>query len=92
MDNLGCTVFAFDPTVDYPENRGNKIVFNKLGIAGGISMSNLDTTEPLENILQMNNHTNSTINYLKVVTTLKYRLKGAPFTRGQMCLESWQRP
>ena len=24
--------------------------------------------------------------------TLKYRLMGAPFNRGQMCLWSWQRP
>ena len=67
MDNLGCTIFAFDPTVDYPENRGNKIIFSKLGIAGGISNSNLET-KSLENILLMNNHTNSTINYLKVLT------------------------
>ena len=69
MDNLGCTIFAFDPTVDYPQNRGNKIVFNRLGIAGGLSWTNSNLeTESLKNILLMNNHTNSTINYLKVLT------------------------
>ena len=66
MDNLGCTIFAFDPTVDYPQNRGNKIVFNKLGIAGGITNDYNFKTESLKNILMMNNHTNSTVNYLKV--------------------------
>ena len=67
MDNLGCTIFAFDPTVDYPKNRGNKIVFNKLGIAGGTSNSNFNfKTDSLENILKMNNHTQRTVNYLKV--------------------------
>ena len=67
MDKLGCSIFAFDPTVEYPPKRGNRIAFNKLGIAGGISNSNFNfKTESLKNILMMNNHTQSTVNYLKV--------------------------
>ena len=65
MDKLGCSIFAFDPTVEYPPKRGNRIAFNKLGIAGGISNSKFKT-ESLKNILMMNNHTHSTVNYLKV--------------------------
>ena len=33
MDNLGCTIFAFDPIVDFPSKRGRNITFEKLGVA-----------------------------------------------------------
>ncbi len=33
MQNLGCTVFAFDPTVSHKAKLGNRIYFAQLGVS-----------------------------------------------------------
>ena len=64
MDNLGCTVYAFDPSVDFPSKRGRNITFEKLGVA-----AKTDTTKSLDtlgNILKKYHHENKKISYLKM--------------------------
>ena len=41
MDDLGCTVYAFDLTVNYPSKRRQNITFEKLGIAAKKDTDNL---------------------------------------------------
>ena len=68
-DQLGCTIHAFDPTVEYPEKRGRGIHFTRLGLADRhmkLDEWGMGTAFTLDTILAGNNHTNSVINYLKV--------------------------
>ena len=75
MDKLGCTIHAFDPTVDYPTARGNHITFEKLGVSAKADMGKrLDT---LSSILQKYNHQDSKISYLKIDIELA-ELEGLP--------------
>ena len=55
MDKLGCSIFAFDPTVEYPPKRGNRLAFNKLGIAGGISHSHIKVRRDVDIPLKRQN-------------------------------------
>ena len=64
MDNLGCTVFAFDPSVDFPTKRGRNITFEKLGVAAKKDQAKLMDT--LGNILKKYHHENTKISYLKM--------------------------
>ena len=64
MDNLGCTVFAFDPTVDFPSKRGRSITFEKLGVAAKKDQAKLMDT--LGNILKKYHYENTKISYLKM--------------------------
>ena len=64
MDNLGCTVYAFDPSVDFPSKRGRNITFEKLGVAAKKNATkSLDT---LGNISKKYHHKNKKISYLKM--------------------------
>ena len=68
-DLLGCTIHAFDPTVEYPSTRGRGIHFTRLGLADRhrkLAEGAMGTAFTLDTILAGNNHTNSVINYLKV--------------------------
>ena len=56
----GCTIWAYDHTVDFPNKRGQNINFVKLGLGIG---QHLDT---LGNIINANGHKGDAIEYLKV--------------------------
>jgi len=60
MDDMGCTVFAHDHTVTFPEKRGKDTHFVKLGLG---DQKDMDT---LGNIMEKNGHGNTTIEYLKI--------------------------
>ena len=62
ITQFGCYVFAYDPTVKYPSNRGKKIMFAKKGLADFFS----PTMDTLSNFLKSNGHLEKTIQYLKV--------------------------
>ena len=59
---FGCSVFAYDPTVNFPSKRGDYIHFEKKGLAEFFS-SNMNT---LRNFQKHNGHLTKTIKYLKV--------------------------
>ena len=63
MDFRGCEIHAYDPTVDFPAKRGNNIHFNKFGL--GVKTE--ETMDTLANIFKKNGHTDSVIEYLKVM-------------------------
>ena len=63
MDNLGCTVFAFDPSVDFPSRRGRNITFEKLGVAA--KKYQAKPMETLGNILKKYRHEHTKISHLK---------------------------
>jgi len=56
----GCSIWAYDHTVDFPTKRGKNINFFKLGLGIG---QDLDT---LANHIQTNGHRNTVIEYLKI--------------------------
>ena len=60
MASLGCQIYSYDHTVDYPDKRGDNIRFHKTGLGKGPNL-NL-----LEDIVTENGHQNTTIEYLKV--------------------------
>ena len=64
MDDIGCKVYAFDPTVNYTRNRGNNIIFEKVGVSAAAYDKNHIKT--LSTILKKNGHTNKKISYLKM--------------------------
>ena len=59
-EHHGCSIWAYDHTVDFPDTRGRNIHFFKLGLGIG---KNLDT---LANHIQKNGHNSTIIEYLKV--------------------------
>ena len=64
MDNLGCSVYAFNPTVDFPSKRGKNITLEKLSVAAKTDKEKLMDT--LTNILKKYGHKNPKISYLKI--------------------------
>lgn len=64
MDDLGCTIYAFDASVDYPERRGKNIHFEKVFV--GIKDDAAQNTMALSRILSKHGHTNRKISYLKM--------------------------
>ena len=75
MDTLGCTVYAFDPSVKFPSKRGRNIIFEKLGVA-----SEKNKTKPMDtlgNILKKHNYEKTKISYLKMDIE-SYELTGLP--------------
>ena len=56
MDDLGCTVYAFDPSVDFPSNIRRDITFEKLGVAAKKGTTNLLGT--IDNILKKYHYEN----------------------------------
>ena len=63
MDDLGCTVYAFDPTVNCPSKRRRTITFQKLEVAAKKDTDNLLNT--LGNILKKCHHRSRKISNLK---------------------------
>ena len=61
MDHMGCSIYAYDHTIDAPAVRGKNIQFFKLGLGTQENMNTLD------NIIQDNGHSGATIEYLKVI-------------------------
>ena len=59
-EHHGCSIWAYDHTVDFPAKRGKDIHFFKLGLGVGES---LDT---LGHHVQKNKHNSTIIEYLKV--------------------------
>ena len=64
MDDLGCTVYAFTPSVDFPSKGGRNITSEKLGVAAKKKEANLLDT--LGNILKKYHQENRKISYLKM--------------------------
>ena len=64
MDQMGCSIYAYDHTIDAPPARGQNIQFFKLGLG---TQENMDT---LDKIIQNNGHSGVTIEYLKVILIL----------------------
>ena len=54
MDKLGCTVYVFDPSYNFPSKRGRNITFEKLVVAAKKNTANLLDT--LGNILKKYHH------------------------------------
>ena len=40
MGDLGCKVYAFDPSVEYPRQRSKNIFFEKMGVAAKADKGN----------------------------------------------------
>ena len=58
---FGCKIYAYDHTIKgVPSRRGQQIHYFKTGIGFGPNL------KPLSQIIEENNHKNSTIEYLKV--------------------------
>ena len=54
MDSSGCTVHAFDHTVDFPSRRGTNTHFYKLGLGSSKkTRKNSARMKPLPDILKM---------------------------------------
>ena len=64
ITQFGCSVFAYDPSVKYPANRGDKIQFQQKGLADFFS----PTMDTLSNYFKSNGHLEITVQYLKVFT------------------------
>ena len=64
MDDEGCSIFAYDHTIDAPPKRGRNINFFQVGLGTDENMKTLDK------IIKENGHTNNTIEYLKVCFTV----------------------
>ena len=64
MSDLGCKVFAFDCSVDYPPKRGHNIFFEKVCVA--FEDSEKDMLKSLSTILSSKGHTQKNISYLKM--------------------------
>lgn len=60
MDNIGCSVFAYDHTISAPAQRGKNIKFFKTGLGIG------EHLETLKNLIKANLHETTTIDYLKI--------------------------
>merc|ERR1719327_2612922 len=68
---FGCKIYAYDHTIKgVPSRRGQQIHYFKTGIGFGPNL------KPLSQIIEENNHKNSTIEYLKI------DIEGTEFTDG----------
>ena len=64
MDDLGCTVYAFDGSVDAPKRRGENIHFEKVWVEyKNIEAENIIS---LPSLIAKNGHTNTKISFLKM--------------------------
>ena len=68
MDELGCKVYAFDGSVDFPEKRGKNIHFEKVmvGFNDTEEQNNPIQTKTLPRLINKYGHTNTKISYLKM--------------------------
>ena len=64
MDDLGCKIYAFDGSVDYPEWRGRGIHFEKVFV----SFEDIEdqNTASLSSLMAKYGHTQTKISYLKI--------------------------
>ena len=63
-DCLFITVYAYDHTIKASANRGKSIKYFKTGLGVGKNLKRLET------LIKENNHTNTVIEYLKVLRNL----------------------
>ena len=75
MDRIGCAVYAFDPSVDFPRQRGNKITFEKIGVTA--TTNEKKRLYSLSDILERNSHSDLKISYLKFDIE-RHELAGLP--------------
>jgi hypothetical protein len=68
MDKQGCSIYAYDHTIDAPAERGNNIKFFKQGLGVGDSLKTLGDT------VKDNGHSDTAITYLKVISGNNYEL------------------
>ena len=66
MAGIGCRMFAYDHTVNFPKKRERNILFHKLGLGNGTDMKKLDF------IIKSNNHEKTVIDYMKVLEDVVY--------------------
>ena len=59
MGELGCKVYAHDPTVDFPRVRSDNVFFEKVGVAAKTEEQN--NLKDLSSILLANGHSNTKI-------------------------------
>ena len=64
MDNLGCKVYAFDGSVEYPERRGNSIHFEKVWVS--YETVENKNRKSFESLLRDNGHESTKMSYLKM--------------------------
>ena len=64
MDSLGCEIYAFDGSVDYPEKRGQGIHFEKVFV--GTENIDSENTAALSSLMGKYGHTKTKISYLKM--------------------------
>ena len=64
MSSLGCAIYAYDPTFDYPRKMGEEIHFEKVCVAAKEGKEKLYL--PLDVIIANNGHTDRTISHLKI--------------------------
>lgn len=67
MDTFGCTVYTFDPSVNFSSKRGPNIIFENLGV--GSEKNKTKLTDTLGNILKKHNYEKTKISYLKMKVT-----------------------
>ena len=67
LAGLGCTIYAFDPSIEHSSSRGKSIRFTRAGLAGrNTALQEGGRAFTLETIIAGNNHSHNIINYLKV--------------------------
>ena len=66
MFKIFCSVYAYDHTIKAGPRRGRNISFFKTGLGIGTNLKRLET------IMKENNHTNTVIEYLKVLCSTCY--------------------
>ena len=59
---LGCQIYSYDHTVNFPARRGQNIRFHQTGLGQG------EQLKTLKNIFAENGHQDKRIQYLKVFT------------------------
>lgn len=63
--DMGCKVYAYDPSVDFPEKRSENVFFKKWGIASE-EKDRRENFKTLKELLRINGHQKSRISYLKM--------------------------
>ena len=64
MDDFGCRVLMFDPTVNHPAKLGKKLSFEKIGLSA--KRDDEKSYDTLSSIFKSHGHTDTKITYLKV--------------------------
>ena len=75
ISEMGCKVFAYDPTIDQAPYQSENITFKKIGVVG--TPSEDKNYQTLNEILKNNGHSNTKISYLKLDIE-SHELSGLP--------------